>query len=197
MKRLLTLAIVMGIVLFGLSSVQAAVYYFTPSQPDLRDLDHRWNKSWGIDWSDHAGETITGATITISNIWDWTEEEDILWVHLLNDPALGIVANWDGGEGSGDAFASSGALLTTWTDLVGGYPTGTDLTITLNAEQLALLNDYAADGLFGFGFDPDCHYYNDGFRLEITTTTIPTPEPTTLAFFTLGLAGLGLTRRKK
>jgi hypothetical protein len=195
-RKLLMLATVLGVALFGFSTVQAAVFYFAPLQPDLRDLDHRYNKAWGIDWSAHSGETIVSATLTISNIWDWTVEDDVLFIHLLNDPALGIVTSWDG-EAGGDHFEGMGLLLSAWSDPVGGYPTGTDLTITLNAEQLALLNTYAADGLFGFGFDADCHYYNDGIRFEIVTATIPTPEPTALAVFTMGLAGLGLIRRRK
>jgi hypothetical protein len=196
-RKLIVLAIVFGVALTAVSSVKAAVYYFTPSQPDLNDLDHRYNKSWGIDWSAHSGESITGATLTFTNIYDWqVEAGDILYVHLLDDPTLGIVTNWDD-EAGGDNFAGMGPLIGTWTDAGGGSSTGFNLVFNLTADQLASLNEYAADGSFGFGFDPDCHYYNDGIELQVTTQMAHTPEPVSVALFSLGLAGLGLVRRKK
>ena len=195
MKRLFVLAFVLGVVALA-TSTEAAVYYFTPSQSDLRDLDHRWNKSWGIDWSSHAGEVITGATLTIKNIYDWTREPDILFVTLFDNPALGITTFWDGVYGV-NQFAGLGPLVGTWTDPAGGVPTGFDLVFNFDASLLASLNTFAIDGRFGLGFDPDCHYFNDGVELKITTESIPTPEPTTMALFGLGLAGLGIIRRKK
>ena len=58
---------------------------------------------------------------------------------------------------------------------------------------LGKMNQYAADGKLGFGFDPDCHYFNDGVNLEVTTQAVPEPA----SFAVLGLGGLLLIKRRK
>lgn len=197
-KKLIVAAVFMWMAFAG-TSTQAAVYYFTPPQPDLQDLDHYDYKSWGIDWTQHVGERITGATLTFRNIWDWTQEwNDRLYIHLLDNPRLGVRTYFDDQRG-GDNWSGRGPHITTWTDPYGGRPRNFDLVVTLNASTLDYLNQFAMDGRFGFGFDPDCHYYNDGVSLQITTEdkAAPTPEPTTMALFGLGLAGLGVVRRMK
>ncbi len=58
------------------------------------------------------------------------------------------------------------------------------------------LTSYAGNGRFGFGFDPDCHFFNDGVELVIQTTNAPVPS--TLLLLGSGLFGLvGVRRRKK
>jgi hypothetical protein len=54
--------------------------------------------------------------------------------------------------------------------------------------------DWLADGNFGFGIDPDCHYYNDGVVAAIETR--PVPEPATMLLLASGLMGLAGVRRK-
>ena len=46
------------------------------------------------------------------------------------------------------------------------------MVFTFSESLLETLNQYTADGLFGFGIDPDCHYLfdNGGIEFEITTT---------------------------
>jgi PEP-CTERM motif len=165
---------------------------FVPSNTDLSDLDHYYYYTWGID-NVNSGQVITGAKLTITNIYDWTVEDDILYVQMLDNPALGVSSFYDN-QGGGNAFAGQGAVVGTWTDPVGGQATGKNLVFDLGASGLiGLMNQYAADGVMGFGFDPDCHYFNDGVKLEVTTC--PVPEPA--SFGVLGLGGLLLIRRRR
>lgn len=186
-------SILLGVLGAGLANAQTTKT-FTPSDGDLGDLDHNYYSTWGIDFNVPSGQVITGAKLTIKNIYDWTKEDnDILYIQMLDNPAAGVKSFYDN-EGGGNAFAGQGVAVGTWTDPVGGYARNVNLTFDLG--QLGLLdelNQYAANGRFGFGFDADCHYFNDGVKLEVTTA--PVPEPASMA--TLAVGGLALLRRRK
>jgi hypothetical protein len=82
-----------------------------------------------------------------------------------------------------------------------------DVTYTFSADQIAVLNanvlasfNSFSNAIIGLGFDPDCHFYNDGVSFSITTAsgTSAVPEPATMILFGTGLAGLvGMNRRRK
>jgi len=83
-----------------------------------------------------------------------------------------------------------------------------DITYNFDANELNTLAAYLGtantwgrktyDSTFGLGFDPDCHFYNDGVTLTIETATKPIPEPGTMLLFGSGLAGLaGVARRRR
>ncbi|MFH0728225.1 MAG: PEP-CTERM sorting domain-containing protein [Pseudomonadota bacterium] len=84
---------------------------------------------------------------------------------------------------------------------------GINITYVFDSEDLSALNNflYNDDKVLGIGFDPDCHYFNEGFVLTIKTGPLDSPnatvpEPATLILFGSGLvalAGIGRKHLKK
>jgi hypothetical protein len=198
---------------FGLflTAAEASTYSFLPSPSDLNDLDHNRFFTWGLNWNVPQGEKMIGAQLSFSQIWDWRVEPDTLFIHLLDTAPLGVNA-WVDNEGGGDFFASSlfnslgiaHLKLAEWSDPNGGDPNkAQNVTFNFNAAQLAVLQSYintagsAGWARFGFGLDPDCHYFNNGVSFNIITQRPPVPEGgSTVLLLALGFAGIALRRRK-
>lgn len=72
----------------------------------------------------------------------------------------------------------------------------------LQASALDELSAWSADGNWALGIDPDCHFYNRGVILTITTgqptTNNDVPEPISMVLGALGLGMVaGFKRRRK
>lgn len=205
-------------VLLLASPLLADTYNFTPNDPDLADLPHQTFFVWGVNWSVPTGQQIQSATLTYRNIYDWAVEPDRLYTHLLDsvpDPNRRLSPNYQqvgvpgtdrsyerititgtDNQGGGDYFATNwqGEEVTLlmpdgtpyWSDPLGGSARNFNL-----AYDLSSYLDMLADGSFGIGIDPDCHYFNSGIVLTIETgpvTTAAVPAPAAGALAAIGLA---------
>ena len=157
-------------------------YTFHPSPSDLNDLDHSKVYTWGVDWSAHKTETITSATLFINDLENWQPENDVLFIHLLDNPVLGTKEITDPTSYNQDYFSGQGILLTAYHDSSRPAHMPADWwTYTFTPSNLQTLKTYAADGRIGLGFDPDCHYYNCGVTWTINTSSAPEPATALLA----------------
>jgi hypothetical protein len=178
--------------------------------PNQFNLDHHEAYTWRIDNVNLAGKTITGATLTFTNISNWDANANMLFVHLLDSANHAGAASFVDSNGTpviADNFA--GALYNT-NPLVNAGTANTFLTAqsftttpttfvyTFTAAQLQALNAYFQTGNnIAFGFDPDCHFWNNGITFNFTTTPTGVPEPMTLTLLGTGLAGLYVKRRRQ
>jgi len=170
------------------------------------------------------GKTITGATLTFHNISNWDATANMLFVHLLDTaknngvasfqdapanqvPVTDINDDFAGTRYASNPLVASGTANTKLFQQSFAYTNGRnytnvpDFVYTFTADQLQSLSAYFLNGNdFAFGFDPDCHYWNNGISFGMTTANnspTPTPEPATMTLLGTGLAGLYYRRRRR
>ncbi len=258
MKRLI-LALLATIAPF---SAHAGTYTFSTTSTSLTDLPHGTAVTWGLNDTTAntnsynsllasvktAGTTITGATLTITNLYDWanntTDPYDALFINILGGVNAGITSkqfsatdantvntSWSqvvDPFNSGNAYnttlqattalpftnAQTGSLLNasttaagtpsgvTWSDPLGGSARSFNLVIQLSQANLSLLDTLlvgdpnSATPDVGFGFAGECHYYDSGISLSVTTAKVPDGS-NTLVLLGVAMVTLAGIRRFK
>jgi len=178
------------------------------------DLDHHKAYTWRIGGVDLTGKSITSATLTFRNISNWDRNQNMLFIHLLDSakgagvnsfqdapanqvPVTDINDNFAGQRYLNNPLVAAGTANTFLTQQSFSTTPG-DFVYTFTADQLSVLSTYFLNGSdIAFGFDPDCHFWNDGIAFSFTTTPNTVPEPTTMILLGSGLAGLYYRRKRQ
>ncbi|MEW6251682.1 MAG: hypothetical protein AB1716_13640 [Planctomycetota bacterium] len=183
MQRNVLLAVTVAFVALPAGAAADTLVRYSPQPSDLNDLDHYYAYKWGIDLALQPGESVAAAQLSFENIRNWDNAANILYTHVLDWTQSGVGRVYDN-QGGGDyfetAYSGAHAHLVTYENLPS---TPQDLVYTFTPGELSVLNGYLADGRIGLGFDPDCHFYNDGVELALTIV----PEPAALLPLAVGV----------
>ena len=202
MKKISAVLAMMAIVILA---GNASAVTQTWSTTALNSMQHGTDYTWVVDngtWFIPEGDEITSAYLSITNLNNWYEpENDWMNIYLLDNP----FRNWPNKVlltiyRDENAYFYYGWYWSGWALKYGKIwvNPGDDFRYDLTASQLGDLASFLEDGIFGLGFDPNCHYTNGGMSFTIHTTNIPqVPEPAIVLLFGLGLLGLAGVRSLK
>ena len=196
-------------------AARATVLTYQPNPVDLDDLDHHYSYSWRIDNINlPSNAVITSATISFANIANWDSTANMLFVYLLDTASKGGVNTvqdhplnespiGDITDHFANGFNASAGLLSSTTAMTKLFQksfttTPVDYTFTFTSAELTTLMNYIQNGHdIALGFDPECHFFNDGITFTLTYIT-PVPEPANVvAVFCLVAVAIGYELRRR
>jgi hypothetical protein len=215
---LLAVGALLAIIAVG-NSASAAITTLSwqPSPADLNDLDHHQLYTWRIDNISVNPTTITSATISFNNIANWDTNSNVLHLHLLDSAKFAGVASFiDDPTNSAPVTDLTNDFINTRYHGRSGWPiangtagtflkdksfsnTPTDYAYTFTGAQLTALQQYLANGGdIALGFDPDCHYFNDGITFTLNFTPVPeVANMIPIALLLVAAIGFEIRRRRR
>src|ERR1700730_553865 len=211
-SRLLIVTSVLGC-LAAQARAAATTLSFQPNPVDLNGLDHHYSYSWRIDNINLSNISVTSATLTFANIANWDSNPNMLFVYLmdtatqsgvntfqdhpLNEVPIGdIVDHFANGAVIPSLITSSTAKTQLFQKSFTTTPT--TYTYSFTTGQLATLTQYVNNGHdLAFGFDPECHFFNNGITFNMALTPVPEPAGLVPEAILLAAATALVIRRRR
>lgn len=154
-----------------------------------------------------SGYFVSDATLTVSGLTNWANEDWKLWVNLMDQKGANAgLSSWTDPRPN-DVYPFHNDLPWGGTQLgsVTGHTTASTTWVhSFSQAELTSLTAYINNGgNIAFGFDPDCHFNisSISFGMDVGPNNIPpseVPEPASIVLVgTALLASLGTLRRKR
>ena len=161
---------------------------------DLGDLDHHYYYAWTIGLiSIPAGQSISSAYVTFTNLYNWDTNKNVLYMDLLSGPASGgnLISSNTGTNSAGDTYNST-VRYASDPDVPAGSSTVTNFADAFDGANA--LNNSAKTDLSAHSFLPDNMNPTNPADIAwlqnvLTTNTAPATNPGTLPASYATIAG--------